>query len=53
MKMSEALNMFLEYQRAKGNSDKTVIYYRGSVTRLVDFTGDIDIKDINTHIPHE
>ncbi len=51
MKFSKAKTDFLEYMEIEQNrSNKTIRNYDHYLTRLVDFAGDIDIKDITPEL---
>ncbi len=47
-KLDNTIEEYLEYLAIeRGRSKRTIINYRHYLTRLVDYTGDIEIKDIN------
>ncbi len=47
MKLSKALDKFIEYQLVCGHSDKTINYYKQTITYFINFTSDIDINCID------
>lgn len=51
MLLSKAITSFLEYMEIEqGRSQKTIQNYEHYLTRLIDYAGDIDIKDINEEL---
>lgn len=46
MNINEAVSEFLYEQRVRGNSVKTIESYKSNLKQFIDFTGDIDVKEI-------
>lgn len=48
MTIQQAIDLFIDYQRLKGNSEKTIIYYKVNLNYFVEYVGvDIDVFDID------
>ncbi len=48
MKLDKALDLFLEYQQVIGSSNKSINYYKQTITYFIDFLGNINIEDVTT-----
>lgn len=44
MKLQEAINIFLFEQKARGNTDKTILNYKQNLSYFVEFLGDVNIE---------
>ncbi|MCK9443275.1 MAG: tyrosine-type recombinase/integrase [Tissierellaceae bacterium] len=51
--ISKILDIFLLDRELKGNTEKTIFNYRQQIQYFIDFTGDIDVKNINLHLLNE
>jgi integrase/recombinase XerC/integrase/recombinase XerD len=52
MKLKEAKERFLEYQKLRGNSLKTIEYYEGNLSRLIEFLGDVEVDTVSLEALH-
>ena len=50
MKLTKALEIYLNYQEVSGSSKKSLIYYKQNIGYFIDFTEDVDVDKITTDI---